>query len=700
VKTVMPLSHTADSSQPSAARLFAGLGLALAAGIVFLIVSFLRVAGDMTSRAFGGVVLDSVFAGPIWQTALARNVVLFILALVLVHAAFGVICWALAVLSQYAFPRLRVTRGKCVVLWCVSIAMWVLIANAALFPHSSLGEPYAGLVRASLLGVDVFDVATILVAAAVGSVVVAGAIRIMCSFRVSRTAVVGSCMFVVAGVAAFAIPTWHPVQTTSRKPNVIIIGIDALRPDAAGEGGHKALAPDVAKFLSKAVVFSDAVTPLARTFPSWVSILTGRNPHTTGAVINLIPRALIHTGETLGDLFRRAGYRTLYSIDETQFSNVDASYGFDEAITPPIGATDFVLSFLGDTPLSNLLVNSPVGAVLFPNLYANRGAAATYDPDQFVRELDRRLRFEQPTFLALHLTLSHWPYSWATSPGEGDRFGSGEVGYPEAVGRVDQQFQDVLSMLERHGALTNALVIVLSDHGEGLGQPGDFPANADAMLGTDNEWQTRGHGTSILSIHQYHTVLALRAFGPAGRLLPRPSVISTPVSMVDLAPTLTELLALPAHQSFDGRSLGPLLRAEPGADQSFRERIRFTETEFNPRGVEVGKIAASALASAARLYRVDPQTDRIELRPENLPRILRERQYGVLLRDRMLAAIPSHTGEGYDLFTLSAMGASSQRMAPVTLDSSAAPELQQLGRALEARFGINLRPPSAVAAGN
>ena len=46
--------------------------------------------------------------------------------------------------------------------------------------------------------------------------------------------------------------------------------------------------------------------------------------------------------------------------------------------------------------------------------------------------------------------------------------------YREAVHRADQQFGDLLAMLQRRGVLDNALVVVLSDHGEASARPDDF----------------------------------------------------------------------------------------------------------------------------------------------------------------------------------------------------------------------------------
>ena len=126
-----------------------------------------------------------------------------------------------------------------------------------------------------------------------------------------------------------------------------------------------------------------------------------------------MPRALVQEGDTLADALRNHGYRSVYATDEVRFANFDESYGFDELITPPVGASDFVIGAVGDLPLVNLVAGSRIGAWLFPQIHANRAAAVTYEPRHFVDRLDREFHIKGPSFLAIHLTLAHWPYSWA-----------------------------------------------------------------------------------------------------------------------------------------------------------------------------------------------------------------------------------------------------------------------------------------------
>jgi hypothetical protein len=665
----------------------AGLGLALALGLGFLVLSFSRLAGDTISAAFHNVVHESALAGPFWGTALSRNLLVFVSILLTLHLCFGAACWAMARLSAFAFSTVRATPRQWVLLWCSLGFVTILIANAALYPNSSLGRPYADQVRAGFGGIDVFVMTTAAATIAILATIGVATWRWLRSFpRPPRRPAAAA-----AGLAALAIVTTAALPSSGRpaaatdKPHVIILGIDSLRYDETRPGGPTD-AVNVRRFLEESISFSDATTPLARTFPSWLSILTGRNPHTTGGIINLLPRERIRTGETLGDLFRRAGYRTVYGIDEVRFSNIDTSYGFDEAITPPIGASDFLIGWFGDTPLSNLLVNTRLGAALFPHLHANRGAAKLYDPGTYLQQVERRLDFEQPTFLALHLTLAHWPFIWRDAPDARGVVKRRKL----AVERVDRQFAAALAMLERRGALKNALVVVLSDHGESLGLMEDTLVRDTQGIGElyEEHKLPQGHGTDVLSPQQYQVVLGVRCFGKCPVSSREARVIDAPVSLEDVAPTLNELFGLGSRDRFDGRSLRGLLAADPGAAEAFRGRVRFTESEFNPVGImqSGGDVSASAAAAAALFYTIDPVTDRVEVRETKLNEILEERQYAAFDENMLLAALP-HPVTKYRLVAVRRDRSEARQLTGIP-DPTRYPELVPLYEELAWRYGF------------
>jgi arylsulfatase A-like enzyme len=640
--------------------------------VLLLLGSYARIVGDMGSAAFNIQIVKSALDVPVWQTRLGLNIVVFALTMLLLHLAFGIACWLLAVLCGKAFPGVRCSRRQWILGWFVLGAAWLLIANATHFPHSSLGEPYSQLATIRLFGVTPLAIATCALLAAL-------AVTLL---MVMRRAASRRTVWFVAGSVALATAsgfTWKHIAYSAPRsdaPNVIILGIDSLRPDAVDARS----APHVRDFLDGAVQFTDAITPLARTFPSWVSVLTGRHPHTTAAYMNLLPEGLVHTGPTLPQVLRQHGYRTYYAIDETRFSNIDASYGFDHTATPTMGGSDFVLAWFADTPMSNLVINTRLGAWLFPHLHANRAAHVIYDPDSFVRRVDREFDFDQPVFMAAHLTLPHWPFTWATSTDEeptSDRIG--EM-YEKAVRRADQQFGELLAMLQRRGVLDNALVVVLSDHGEALGQADDFtPAAFPGEEGAATVAQKWGHGTSVFSPHQYRVVLGIRAYGRAKGLIKRDGPVAEPVSLLDLAPTVLELLQIRSQESFDGQSLTGLLQSAPDAKAPFIGRIRFTESEYNPQGFSLDSFTPSALATAAKVYRLDPATDRITVRPDLIQWIMSTRQYAAVSGESFAAAVPRQGGGGPYRFVYAPGPGPNTRQQQ---------QRERLRRALEDRFGI------------
>lgn len=679
--------------------------IAATLGIVLLILTYVRVLGDSQSAALDGKIIRTVMAQPIWGTALAGNLASFVGALLLTYVGFGLLCLGFSHLSRRAWPRSKNSTRTWLILWFMLSTFWVLVANASWYPFSSLGSPYAAMAGSNWHGITPL----LAVSAALGGAVLLTFVRAIALNSAhrwlfanqTRTAVI---FFMV--MASLAMVSFTPeakgtyTASSGKKPHVILLGLDSLRTDIALGDQATTMTPSIRAFLDNSTVFRDTVTPLARTFPSWVSILSGRNPHTTGAVINLFPREQIQEGETLPEILRDGGYRTVYAIDEVRFSNLDKSYGFDEMISPPIGAADFMLGFFADSPLSNLLVNTRLGSYLFPYAHGNRAASITYDPDTFVDRLDRELDFEEPTFLAVHMTLAHWPYSWASAKQilEPDQTLDTKPMYEQAVKRLDEQFRDVVEVLRRKGALDNAIVVVLSDHGESLGEAADprVPRLHDAIPEEDTH-EIFGHGTNIFAEHQYQVVFGVRTFGSTPLPIKEGQFIDVPASLEDLTPTLVDALGLHSTTPFDGRSLLPLL--QPGGNQpaAWADRIRFTETEFNPPGLAIGQvITTSAITDAAEFYRINPVTDRIYIREESLAEILANRQYAASRDGRMLASVPVPDGPGHFVAYVDHPGAK-PRWIDVDAVAKSDPEVAALWVALNNRFPSTRMPSSLPA---
>jgi arylsulfatase A-like enzyme len=490
-------------------------------------------------------------------------------------------------------------------------------------------------------------------------------------------------------------------EGTAGKPNLVLIGIDSLRTDMVGAGKEPGLTPHIDAFVrNEAQLFTDAITPLARTFPAWTSILAGRYPSATGARENLVARSSLLPFDSLADILRANGYHTVFATDEVRFSNIDASFGFDQAITPTVGAADFLLGKANDLPLANLIANTWLGKQMFPATYGNRAARITYQPDTFVHWLDSDFQPRGPTMLAVHLTLPHHPFTWAAEDMAFRGASESAYVYSNAVVAADEQFGKIMRMLERKGVLRDALVILLSDHGEALGLP-----ESDALIrGNDvrelldgQRISLWGHGSSVLSPHQFSAFLALRGFGEVD--LPRAHhEFVSPVSLVDLAPTALDLLGVRSAATFAGSSLRPVIAGDAQATAAFTARARFTETGFRtPRIADGDFDERSVLGDAAAFFRMNPANGRFELRAELMPELLADKERAALSGEWLLASLPNRGDKLTQKYLLvSRRGGSARRLeaAPGPEDT----EAYALWQALHEHYAGELLPPAPRAA--
>jgi arylsulfatase A-like enzyme len=112
--------------------------------------------------------------------------------------------------------------------------------------------------------------------------------------------------------------------------------------------------------------------------------------------------------------------------------------------------------------------------------------------------------------------------------------------YGLEVEYVDQQIGLLLSRLSELGKLEDTLIVFASDHGEGLGNHNHI-----------------GHISQL-----YDSLLRVPLILSAPGWLPEGAVIEQPVSLIDVLPTISEILALPIPDAANGASLQPLIDGE------------------------------------------------------------------------------------------------------------------------------------------
>lgn len=535
-------------------------------------------------------------------------------------------------------------------LWLWGI-VFILLANCYFFPNSKFSQLLFFCLPEFLVK-NLFTFFLITYLCIVGFVTVVGISRVFCA-NMGRSILLISTFAILLLAKSFFTPV-RPlsIAATMDRPNVIIIGLDSLRPDFLGYfGAAQSQTPFIDHFFSQSTVFSEALTPLARTFPSWVSILTGQYPKQNHIRSNLVELQNLDLTDALPTLLHQAGYETIFATDETRFSNIDKKFNFDKVIVPPIGLNDFLLGTFNDFPLSNLIVNTPLGKWLFPYSYGNRAANVNYQPNSFLNLVSKGLpqSFDKPLFMAIHFCLPHYPYVWSNYSLHGS---TGVQRYQAAIHEVDKQAQNFLSLLSQRHLLEHAIVILLSDHGEALALPGDRITEEDLYLaGVKNPQRiipefypsmldeiavnrSAGHGTDVLGLSQYHTLLAFQLYGLSPHQV---KLVPGVVSLLDIKPTVLNLLHIPYKTAAGFSRVDVLL----GKNNLVSTQHFFIESDYSPEAIRtVYPDTNKVLLEGAKYFRIDPLSTRLFVKKEMVAMILGSKQYADIYGEWMLALYP------------------------------------------------------------
>ena len=207
------------------------------------------------------------------------------------------------------------------------------------------------------------------------------------------------------------------------KPHVVLISIDTLRSDRASTPNIQALAAD-------GITFERAFAHVPLTLPSHASIFTGLLPARHGVRDNA-GYTLDAKTPTIASLLRAHGYATGGAISAYVLRGAtNAGSGFE--------TWDDDIAFVEGAPMGNL---------------ARRGDATVELMTRWMRD-----RATQPFFAFVHLFEPHAPY---------------EPTYEADVLAADRHVGTLLQALRDANLYDDALIILLSDHGEGLGDHGE-----------------------------------------------------------------------------------------------------------------------------------------------------------------------------------------------------------------------------------
>lgn len=323
----------------------------------------------------------------------------------------------------------------------------------------------------------------------------------------------------VSLLALFVAPSaWTRIQESNRPERVVLIFIDTLRADHLGTYGYaRATSPAIDQFAKGAVVFDAAHSVAPWTLPAAKAVLSGRHPDWWDATATLQGR------------LRAQGFKTAF-------------FTANNWLAPDVGMRRD-----------------------WDTYQLQHGALAEVQVDRALQWLGQHSNDD--VFLVLHLMDAHQPYHeppthrrlFAGDPvaplGEEVR-GRLELAkltvpaarqyvidrYDNSLRYIDDSLRKVFAALDRWD-----VVMLFSDHGEEFWDHDSF-----------------GHGHTLYE-ELLRVPLVVRAPGL------KPSRVSEPVSLLDLTPTVLDLIRRPV-KGLDGQSLVPLMHGDTTARARFAQR--------------------------------------------------------------------------------------------------------------------------------
>ena len=303
---------------------------------------------------------------------------------------------------------------------------------------------------------------------------------------------------------------------------MVLITLDTTRADRLSAYGFQEIStPAIDRLAAEGIVFEDAVAPVPLTLPSHASMLTGRWPARHGIRDNA-DAALAPAELTLAEVLRDRGARTgAFVASVVLQAGRGLEQGFDTYADVPKGSCGSVAGR-----------RRPADAVVDDALsWIEQNAAG-------------------PFFTWVHLYDAHRPYQVPDA-----HAGRHADPYLDAIAFQDSQVARILQQLESQRLLDRTIVVVAADHGESLGEHGED-----------------GHGIFLYeSTLRVPLIVRVPSF--------RPRRVTSTVRLVDLMPTLLDLLQVPGP-AMDGVSLarmmssgGTGMQLEAYAESMYPERF-------------------------------------------------------------------------------------------------------------------------------
>jgi arylsulfatase A-like enzyme/tetratricopeptide (TPR) repeat protein len=390
------------------------------------------------------------------------------------------------------------------------------------------------------------------------------------------------------GTALSAVGGWRYARASAPVSGpIILVSVDALRADRLPAYGYTKLrTPAIEALAADGVVFERAYSHVPQTLPAHASLLSGRLPFETGVRDNA-GFAVKREERLLAEMLADRGYAT---------AGVVSSY----VLRSSTGIAQGFSFFDGDMP---------EGSAADPRAGLVRdGADSVAIAENWLEEAGT-----ERAFLFLHLYEPHSPYAPPS------RFAAHEP-YDGEIAYVDELVGRFVKFLKAHQLYDQSTIILLSDHGEGLGDHGEME-----------------HG---LLAHEESLRIPLIVKPAAGQGAGRR--VADVVQHIDIVPTILDLAKAPIPDNLNGRSLTGLIEG----DGSHFERIVYSESLLaayrfgwsDVRSVSDGRHRLIRAAGEETYVAVDDPASAVKVTDEETPKLAGLRA----ALDRLVAGAPVH----------------------------------------------------------
>jgi choline-sulfatase len=313
-----------------------------------------------------------------------------------------------------------------------------------------------------------------------------------------------------------------PVDSSAAaKPNIVLITLDSTRSDRMGFlGAHSGLTPNLDGIAHQGMVFAQAYAQAPVTVASDATILTGTYPQTHRASEFAVP--LSTTLPYMPDLLHSNGYRTAAFVGSILLDPRNGPFqGYDRGFD------------LYDAGFHQ------------PQRGESRFQSVERHGDQVVMRATNWLGGDKqrPFFLWVHLQDPHAPYS---------------TSYDRAVAAADAAAGKLVSFLRSQSLYDDALIVIISSHGESLGAHGE-----------------ETHGIFLYD-ETVHVPLILKL--PKNQMAGEQ--IKNRARLLDIAPTVLAVAGVPIPAQMQGQSLMRIAQASSQNDQPAYSRSDLPQQGF------------------------------------------------------------------------------------------------------------------------